>query len=119
MMNEIPKLKEYQVPSGYFEHLPDLILGKIDQKPSFLWTKMAAAAILLLGFGLWQMVNFENEGSTLSFEQESELYIEGEFWSEEEILSLSVDPNAILDEILTEEVIYIEDIWTKEEQTWF
>lgn len=119
MINEIPKLKEYQVSSKYFEDLPDQILEKIDQKSTFLWVKMTAAAILLLGIGIWQMVNFENEVSTLSFDQESELYIESEFWSEEEILSLSVDPNAILDEILTEEVIYLEDIWTKEEQTWF
>jgi hypothetical protein len=66
-----------------------------------------------------QMGNFEESKPTLSFDQESELYIESEFWTEEEVLSMSANPEAVLDEILTEEIIYTENIWTKEEQTWF
>jgi hypothetical protein len=118
-MNEFPKLNDYKTPDGYFEYLPDQIMSQINQKPSYGWAKIAVAAMLLLGIGIWQMGNFEESKPTLSFEQESELYIESEFWTEEEVLSMSANPEAILDEILTEEMIYIETIWTKEEQTWF
>lgn len=118
-MKEIPKLQDHQIPEGYFEELPDQIMERIHQKPTLLWAKMAVAAMLVLGVGIWQMTTIENEVSPLSYEQESELYIESEFWSEEEILSMSTDPNAILDEILSEEIMDIENLWTEEEQTWF
>jgi hypothetical protein len=118
-MNEFPKLKDYKTPKGYFEHLPDQIMGQINPKYSFIWAKMAAAAMLLLGIGIWQMSDFEESKPTLSFDQESELYIESEFWSEEEVLSMSANPEAVLDSIITEEMIYKENIWTEEVQTWF
>ena len=79
----------------------------------------AAAAVVLLGVGLWQAGGFyEDKPILVSPEQEALLYIESEQWSTEDVLSLSDDPNALLDQIIEEEYAKSAPLWT-EEETWF
>jgi len=118
-MNKLPKIQELKAPEGYFENLPDQIMSGIKPKSNFGWTKWAAAAALIIGLGFWQSGLFEPKPMELTFEEESELYIESQYWTAEEVLSMSEDPNAILDEIIQEEIAFTENIWTEEEQTWF
>ncbi|MCM0042748.1 MAG: hypothetical protein NBV61_08295 [Algoriphagus sp.] len=118
-MQQIPKLKPFQTPENYFEELPEKILAKATRpkvNPSWLW---AAAAVVLLGFGLGQAGGFyEDKPILVSPEEEALLYIESEQWSTEDVLSLSEDPNALLDQIIEEEYAKSAPLWT-EEETWF
>jgi|688.fasta_scaffold47148_7 hypothetical protein len=118
-MQQIPKLKPFQTPENYFEELPEKILSKAKRSksiPSWTW---AAAAAVLLGIGLWQAGGFnENKPILVSPEEEALLYIESEQWSTEDVLSLSEDPNALLDQIIEEEYAKTAPLWT-EEETWF
>lgn len=118
-MNKIPKIPEFKVPDGYFENLPDQIMAGIPTKTSFRWTKWAAAAVVVLSFGFWLSGLFDPKPAVLTFDQQSELYIESQYWTAEEVLSMSEDPNAVLDEIIQEELAFTENSWTEEEQTWF
>jgi hypothetical protein len=118
-MKKIPKIKEFKAPNGYFENLPDQIIAGIPPKVGYSWTKWAAAAVLVLGFGFWQSGLLHPKPAVLSFDQQSELFIESQYWTAEEVLSMSEDPNAVLDEIIQEELAFTENIWTEEEQTWF
>ena len=118
-MQQIPKLKPFQTPDNYFEELSEKILAKTTRpkvNPSWPW---AAAAVVLLGVGLWQAGGFsEDKPILVSPEEEALLYIESEQWSTEDVLSLSEDPNALLDQIIEEEYAKSEPLWT-EEETWF
>ncbi len=118
-MSQIPKQKPFQTPDNYFEELPEKILTKANlpkSLPSWPW---AAAAVVLLGFGLWQAGgSFEDEPILESPGEEAVLYIESEQWSTEDVLSLSEDPNALLDQIIEEEYAKTAPLWT-EEETWF
>ncbi|MCE2777132.1 MAG: hypothetical protein LW824_05770 [Algoriphagus sp.] len=118
-MQQIPKLKPFQTPENYFEELPEKILAKSKlPKPIQSWT-WAAAAVVLLGVGLWQAGGFyEDKPILVSPEEEALLYIESEQWSTEDVLSLSDDPNALLDQIIEEEYAKSAPLWT-EEETWF
>ena len=118
-MHKIPKQQPFQVPENYFEELPEKILAKTTQStinPSWIWS---AAAVVLMGIGLWQVGGFnENKPILVSPEQEALLYIDSEQWSTEDVLSLSEDPNALLDQIIEEEYAKSAPLWT-EEETWF
>lgn len=118
-MQQIPKQKPFQTPENYFEELPEKILAKANRPKSIpAWT-WAAAAVVLLGFGLWQTgVFYEDKPILVSPEEEALLYIESEQWSTEDVLSLSEDPNALLDQIIEEEYAKTAPLWT-EEETWF
>ena len=75
--------------------------------------------MVLLGVGLWQAGGFyEDKPILVSPEEEALLYIESEQWSTEDVLSLSEDPNALLDQIIEEEYAKTAPLWT-EEETWF
>ncbi|HSF54219.1 MAG TPA: hypothetical protein VLA71_10720 [Algoriphagus sp.] len=116
----MPKLKDFQTPEGYFDQLPEQILAKANARKSYTWTKYAAAAVIMLGLGLsWQMGVFTPEAQTLSVEEEANLYIESQIWTAEDILSLSEDPNALLDQIIEEEMPSSEDLWAEDELNWF
>lgn len=119
-MNHLPKLKDFQTPEGYFDRLPDQILEKAMARKSNSWTKYAAAAVFMLGLGLtWQQGVFRTEPQPLTMEEEANLYIESQVWTSEDILSLSEDPNALLDQIIEEELPAYEELWAEDEQNWF
>jgi hypothetical protein len=54
----------------------------------------------------------------ISTDEEALLYIESEQWNAEDVLSLSDNPNELLDQIIEEELAKSEPLWT-EEETWF
>lgn len=118
-MSQIPKLKSFQTPENYFEELPEKILSKAKRpKPIPAWT-WAAAAVVIVGIGLWQVDVYKvNKSNLVGPEEEALLYIESEQWSTEDVLSLSEDPNALLDQIIEEEYAKTAPLWT-EEETWF
>ena len=118
-MQKIPKQQPFQVPENYFEELPEKIMTRASRpKPSRNWTWAAAAAVLL-GVGLWQAGELNTNPSTMiSADEEALLYIESEQWNTEDVLSLSDNPNELLDQIIEEELAKSEPLWT-EEETWF
>lgn len=119
-MNQIPKLKDFKAPDGYFEQLPDQIMDQLKPAKTFSWTKYAAAAAVVMGLGiLWQLDVFQPEPEPLTLEEEVNLYIDSHTWTDEDVLSLADNPDAVLDEILTEELPAEEDLWSEDEQNWF
>lgn len=119
-MNNLPKFKDFDAPEDYFEHLPDQILVKIKSRKSFSWTKYAAAAAVLVGLGIsWQWDLFAPAYQPLSTEEEADLYIESQLWTAEDVLNLSDEPNALLDQIIEEELTASEELWADDELNWF
>lgn len=119
-MHQLPKLNDLKAPEGYFEHLPDQILDQVRPAKSNSWIKYAVAASLILSLGiLWQQGIFQVKPEPLSLEEEAELYIDSHYWSDEDVLSLVDNPDAVLDEILTEELPSDGELWIEEEQNWF
>jgi hypothetical protein len=119
-MKSFPKTHPFAVPEGYFEALPDQIIRRknMPAPKSYLGWAAAAAAVLLLSVGLWQTQLNDQEPLPLTLEEEALLYIESEQWSTEDVLSLSEDPNELLDQIIEEEFAKTEPLWN-EEETWF
>ncbi|WP_186756969.1 hypothetical protein [Echinicola salinicaeni] len=107
-MKGLPKNNVFKTPEGYFDHLADNILEKKQKKTTQMhYIRWAAAAVLLIAFSLSIFKTFINPSSNLTntyaLDQEMELMIDQGDWYAEDILSLSDDPNAILDEIIEEE----------------
>ncbi|WP_026966050.1 hypothetical protein [Algoriphagus terrigena] len=119
-MKHLPKLKDFQTPEGYFDRLPDQILAKATPRRSYSWTKYAAAAVVLLGLGLtWQLGGFDLEDQPISMDEEANLYIESQVWTAEDVLSLTDNPNALLDQIIEEEMPAYDEMWVEDESNWF
>lgn len=119
-MNQLPKLKEFKAPEGYFDQLPDQILAKAKKPKSRSWLNYAAAAAFLIGIGLsWQYGLFYTQEQILTAEEEAMLYIESQVWSTEDILSMTEDPNGLLDLIIQEEMPPSEELWAEDELNWF
>lgn len=119
-MNQLPKLKDFEAPQGYFDKLPDQILAKSKVRKSQIWIKYAAAAAVVLGMAIsWQAGVFTSQSPALASEELALLYIESQVWTAEDILSMTDDPNAILDQIIEEEMPLSEDLWLGDELNWF
>ncbi|MBN7813605.1 hypothetical protein J0A68_21800 [Algoriphagus sp. H41] len=119
-MNQLPKLKDFQAPEGYFERLPDQILTREKGRKFSFPVPYAAAAAVLIGLGLaWQLGWFSPEPQLLSLDEEAQLYIDSQVWTAEDVLTLSDDPNALLDQIIAEEMPVSDDVWLENELTWF
>ncbi|SEF87569.1 hypothetical protein [Algoriphagus boritolerans] len=119
-MNQLPKLKNFEAPQGYFDKLPDQILAKTKTKKTQNWIGYAAAAVLVLGMAIaWQSGILTPKTQNLSSEELALLYIESQVWTAEDILSMAEDPNAILDQIIEEELPLAEELWAEEEPNWF
>lgn len=119
-MNQLPKIKDFEAPEGYFDRLPDQIITKSRIRKKQIWIRIAAAASILIGLGLtWQLGIFKSESQVLSADEVALLYVESQVWSAEDILSMTDDPNAILDQIIEEEMPLSEDLWIENELNWF
>lgn len=119
-MNQLPKLKDFEAPEGYFDKLPDQIIAKSKVKKSQTWISYAAAAAVVLGMAItWQAGIFTSKTQELSSEELALLYIESQVWTAEDILSMTDDPNAILDQIIEEEMPLTEELWAEDELNWF
>lgn len=119
-MNQLPKFKDFEAPQGYFDKLPDQILAKSKTSKTSVWIKYAAAAAVVIGLTLtWQADLFTPQPQQLTTEEEALLYIESQVWTAEDILSMTEDPNAILDQIIEEEMPLTEELWAEDELNWF
>lgn len=117
-MEKLPKIKEFKAPEGYFETLPDAILSKSKNGSKQIFIKYAAAAVILLSLGIWQLGFNTSSLEDYSLDEQALLYIESNQWTAEDVLSLADDPNAILDQIIQEELGGLDPLWVDDEN-WF
>lgn len=121
-MEKLPKLKDLNPPTGYFDSLPENILSRNRETKSTktLWLSYAAAAVVIVSVGLWWSKPFQKSADyeMQALDEEVLLYIESNQWTAEDVLSLSEDPNLILDEIIAEEMPILTPMWS-EENNWF
>ncbi|SDD55709.1 hypothetical protein SAMN04488104_103725 [Algoriphagus faecimaris] len=113
-MKQLPKLKPFEAPEGYFESLPDQIFQKLEPKTDYTWVKWAAAILIFLAVGIYQFYPSSSENNLLALEEEVNLYIDSNYWTAEDLLGMSENPEAILDEILAEEMPYADLLWEDE-----
>lgn len=107
-MKNLSQKEIFQTPKGYFDQLPDRIVLRYENekvKRISLFRKYAAVAIIILGIGIFAIYqNKQNETSLqANLNKEIDLYINADLWQAEDILSLSENPDSILDEIITAE----------------
>lgn len=105
-MKNIQKTTIYDAPEGYFDTLPDRILhrnSKLHRR--VLFTRIAAAAVLVIGLALFIFNQTSNKEALLQAEidQEVELFINSGYWDAEDILVISENPDDLLDRIIEEE----------------
>ena len=107
-MKHLSKKEVFQTPAGYFEELPDKILLRNENEKTrsiSLIRKYAAVAIIILGIGIFAF--YQNNPKVIILQaglnNEIDLYINSDQWQAEDILSLSENPNSILDEIILTE----------------
>lgn len=124
-MENLSKKDIFKTPQGYFEELPENILNKYHdrkiRKLSFV-QKYAAAAVILIGFGIYFLrPSLEKKSVNQSgIYHEIDHYISADYWTAEDILLLADNPNAILDEIILAEWGGFEtDLDEFEEEFWF
>jgi hypothetical protein len=118
-MEKLPKLKEFKEPEGYFDQLPDQIMASIKPNKRNTWIRYAASIALIISTGLWIVYAPSEEVQQLSLEEEVNLYIDSQYWTAEDVLSMAENPDEILDQIINEEFPEGTELWGEEEQTWF
>ncbi|WP_297336104.1 hypothetical protein [Algoriphagus sp.] len=116
MKQQFVKLKPFSSPEGYFESLPDQILQKLEPKPDYAWVKWAAAVLIFLSVGTYLFYPNSPENELLALEEEVNLYLESNYWTAEEVLGMSENPEEILDEIIEEELPYADILWDQESE---
>lgn len=118
-MGKLPKIEEFKTPDGYFEQLPDQIMDSIKPNRSNTWIRYAATIALILSAGIWLLFSPEINPQDLTLEDEVNLYIDSQYWTVEDVLSMAENPDEILDQIINEELPEGTELWGEEEQTWF
>ncbi|MBD8487264.1 hypothetical protein IFO69_00750 [Echinicola sp. CAU 1574] len=107
-MKNIPKRDIFKVPEGYFESLPEEILDRSKNNIRKInYSRWAAAAVLIFSAALF-IYKFESsnsliEANSIAVDDQVELLIDQGEWNVEDVLSLSEDPNAVLDQVMAEE----------------
>ncbi|WPR77618.1 hypothetical protein [Algoriphagus sp. NG3] len=119
-MNKLPDIKDFKAPEDYFESLPDRIISRIPRQQSVNWFRYAAViAILLVSWGVWQHNTSRTDMQLISLDEEVNLYIESQYWTAEDILSMVDNPEEILDQIIAEEMEYEVDFLDENIETWY
>lgn len=122
-MKNLPKENIFKVPENYFENLSDQIIKKkSDHKSKIIYIRsIVTAAVVLLTVSLFvlrQEINATDAFQT-SMSDEISLYINAGYWGAEDVLSLTENPDYILDQIIIEEwgmynvkeIEYEDDMW--------
>ncbi len=118
-MNKLPKFKDFNPPTEYFDQLPDQIMEGINPKKNLTWLRYAASIAVLLVAGIWLVYQPAEEMPILTLEQEVNLYIDSQYWTAEDVLSMADNPEEILDQIINEEYPEGMELWEEDDQTWF
>ncbi|WP_026954237.1 hypothetical protein [Algoriphagus vanfongensis] len=115
-MSPIPKIKQFEAPEGYFEKLPSQIQARIHPKTDTPWMKWAAAAVIVLGVGLYQFwPTTSTEDELLAMDEQVNLLIDANYWTAEDILSMSDDPDELLNGIIEEEFPIVDELWLEDD----
>lgn len=122
-MKNLPNENIFKVPENYFENLSDQIIKKkSDHKSKIIYIRsIVTAAVVLLTVSLFvlrQEINATDAFQT-SMSDEISLYINAGYWGAEDVLSLTENPDYILDQIIIEEwgmynvkeIEYEDDMW--------
>lgn len=119
-MHKLPKIKDFKAPEDYFDTLPDTIMDRITPQRSIHWMKYAAAAaILIVSLGVWQFNASDSQFESLSMDEEVNFYIESQYWTAEDVLSMVDNPEEILDQIIAEEMAFEVDLSDENDQNWY
>jgi hypothetical protein len=119
-MQKFPKSHDFNPPEDYFENLPEEIMSVIGSKKKTHWLAYAAAAaVFILVFGLGQSYYTAPQNNELILDQQIDLFIDSQYWTAEDVLNMSDDPDAILDDIIDEELFVADDSWTEDQQIWY
>ncbi len=106
-MQNIPKQDIFRTPEEYFENLPKKTLRRYKaEKTKQIWLAgLSAAAVLVLGLilAVFNPTTGEDPNFQSNLDETVELYIQAGYWNEEDVLSLSENPNELLDIMLSEE----------------
>jgi hypothetical protein len=106
-MKNLPKKNIFSVPDHYFENLSDQIIEKNSNQRSRMiyFRSMAAAAVVLVGVALFvfRQDHIQTDHIHISMSDDINLYINAGYWGAEDVLSLSDDPDLILEQIISEE----------------
>lgn len=123
-MRDIPKNNIFTEPEGYFDKLPEEIISRRKKQVRQVFImRSAVAAMLILGLSfLLVFLNQPQEPAytALTIEDEVEMYISSGYWNAEDVLMLSDDPDAILDEIIALEYLaYLPEPDPFDDDYWF
>lgn len=107
-MENLPQKDIFRIPEGYFEELPDKILTRHQKEKSrsvAMVIRYAAAAVVVIGIGLFALFNMNEQDQMLqsNLNDEINLYINSDYWQAEDVLGLADNPDNILDEIILTE----------------
>ena len=121
-MENFPKQNIYEEPDGYFENLSSRIISRRKAKRrQTVFIRVAAAAVLVAGTVLFinrqPSINIENLQAQI--DREVELFISSGYWDADDVLSLTDNPDDLLDSIIEEEWSgYVVDD-TIEDEIWY
>ncbi|MCS5489362.1 hypothetical protein [Algoriphagus limi] len=113
-MEKLPKFSEINAPEGYFDTLPDQILNKVHPQHDWTWVRWAAIFIAFLSVGVYFFYPTTQSNELIALDEEVNLYIDANYWTAEDILSMSDQPDMILDELIEEEMPILEEIFNDE-----
>ncbi|GGZ13988.1 hypothetical protein GCM10007049_02290 [Echinicola pacifica] len=106
-MKNIPEHTLFKTPEGYFESLGTKTLARKKKKAQMVvMSRIGLAASVLLAVGLYFSNPFAEEieqSQYVSMDAEIDQMIEQGIWSADDVLSMSEDPDAVLDELLQEQ----------------
>ena len=115
-MSVIPPIQPFKEPKGYFEDLPDQIMARVQSKTDYSWIKWAAVAIIALSVGIYTFLPQSKTDEYLVLDNQVNLYIDANYWTAEVILSMSDNPDELLEGIIEEEFPVVDELWDTEDQ---
>lgn len=105
-MENFPKQNIYKEPDGYFNNLSSRIIYKQKaRRRQTVFIRIAAAAVLVVGIALFvtRQPPLNTENLQAQIDGEVELFISSGYWDADDVLSLTDNPDDLLDSIIEEE----------------